>query len=155
MPLSVVVNDITKMQVDVIVNAANGHLQAGGGVCGAIFKAAGAEKLQPECNAIGHCNTGDAVITKGYNLLAKYIIHTVGPVWRGGGNHEKELLYNCYLNSLKLAVKHKLTSIAFPLISSGIFGYPKDQALDVATSAINKFLFSYDLDVFLVLYDGI
>jgi O-acetyl-ADP-ribose deacetylase len=153
MPLSIVRNNIIKMQVDVVVNAANNQLQAGSGVCGAIFQAADAAKLQSECNTIGFCKTGDAVITKGYNLPAKHIIHTVGPVWRDGNHNEKELLYNCYLNSLKLAVKHHLTSIAFPLISSGIFGYPKGQALHIATTAISEFLLAHDLDVILVVYD--
>ncbi|MGI6129315.1 MAG: macro domain-containing protein [bacterium] len=153
MPLKIVKGDITKMEIDAIVNAANSRLQRGGGVCGAIFSAAGADKLQAECNRIGHCAVGSAVITGGYDLAAKYIIHTVGPVWRGGTENEEELLFSCYTNSLNLAVKHGLSSVAFPLISSGIFGYPKDQALRVAISAIDSFLLKHDMMVYLVLFD--
>jgi O-acetyl-ADP-ribose deacetylase (regulator of RNase III)/transcriptional regulator with XRE-family HTH domain len=153
MPLQLVRNDITKMKVDAIVNAANTALKRGGGVCGAIFSAAGAKELQAECDRIGGCKVGEAVITKGYNLPAKYIIHTVGPVWQGGHANEAQLLHNCYINSLNLALKHKCESIAFPLISSGIFGYPKDQALHVAISAISEFLLNNEANVYLVLFD--
>ncbi len=153
MPLKVIRNDITRMDVDAIVNAANPALKMGGGVCGAIFSAAGAEKLQRECDAIKGCNVGEAVITKGYGLPARFIIHTAGPVWRGGDRGEEELLYNCYANSLNLALKHDLKSIAFPLISSGIYGYPKDQALQIAISAIEKFLLKHEMTVYLVLYE--
>lgn len=124
MPLEIVRNDITKMRVDAIVNAANSRLEQGGGVCGAIFSAAGADKLQRECKHIGHCDVGEAVITNGYDLPAKHVIHAVGPVWQGGHHNEEALLSSCYTNSLNLALKHGLASIAFPLISSGIFGYP-------------------------------
>ncbi|HOQ10523.1 MAG TPA: macro domain-containing protein [Syntrophomonadaceae bacterium] len=153
MPLHLVRNDITKMKVDAIVNAANSALQRGGGVCGAIFAAAGARELQEACNKIGGCKVGEAVITPGFRLPAKYIIHTVGPVWQGGKANEPQLLRNCYINSLTLALEHKCESIAFPLISSGIYGYPKDQALHVAVSAISEFLFTHEANVYLVLFD--
>ena len=153
MPLQIVRNDITKMEVDVIVNAANTALQKGGGVCGSIFAVAGADKLQAECDRIGGCKVGEAVITGGYELPAKYIIHTVGPIWHGGHSGEARLLHNSYINSLKLAFEHKCKSIAFPLISSGIYGYPKDQALQIAVAAIGEFLLSHDMLVYLVVYD--
>jgi O-acetyl-ADP-ribose deacetylase len=153
MPLIIMRNDITKMKVDAIVNAANIALKAGGGVCGAIFSAAGNDRLQEECDNIGKCNVGGAVITNGYNLPAKHIIHTVGPIWREGGSGEAKALYNCYTNSLKLASQHKFSSIAFPLISSGIYGYPKEQALQIAISAISEFLVNYEMTIYLVVYD--
>lgn len=153
MPLEIIRNDLTKVHADAIVNAANSALQEGGGVCGAIFAAAGAEQLQRECNAIGYCAVGDAVITKGYALPAKFIIHTVGPIWQGGTHGEEKQLADCYKNSLALARKHQLESIAFPLISSGIFGYPKDQALKVAIASIGEFLMENEMTVFLVVYD--
>lgn len=153
MPLQIVRNDITKMEVDVIVNAANIALQKGGGVCGSIFAVAGADKLQAECDRIGGCKVGEAVITGGYELPAKYIIHTVGPVWHGGHSGEARLLHNSYINSLKLAFEHKCKSIAFPLISSGIYGYPKDQALQIAIAAISEFLLEHEMMVYLVVFD--
>jgi len=153
MPLEIIRIDITKMEVDAIVNASNTALKMGAGVCGAIFSAAGSDVLQAECDSIGNCSVGDAVITGGYNLLAKYIIHTVGSVWKDGNSNEAELLHNCYINSLNMALKHKCKSIAFPLISSGIYGYPKDQALQIAISAIGEFLLKNEMKVFLVIYD--
>lgn len=153
MPFSIVRNDITKMSVDAIVNAANTALQRGGGVCGAIFAAAGAEKLQKECDKIGKCNVGEAVITSGFDLQAKYIIHAVGPIWCGGGLNEAQLLHDCYINSLRLALAYSCQSVAFPLISSGIYGYPKDQALQIAISAISEFLMHHEMMVYLVVYD--
>lgn len=153
MPLEIVRNDITKMSVDAIVNAANVELKIGGGVCGAIFSAAGSEKLEDECNSIGRCDVGEAVITKGYDLSARYIIHTVGPIWQGGNAEEAQLLRNCYINSLNLGLKYKCKSIAFPLISSGIYGYPKDQALQIAISTIGEFLMEHEMQIYLVVYD--
>jgi O-acetyl-ADP-ribose deacetylase (regulator of RNase III)/transcriptional regulator with XRE-family HTH domain len=153
MPLSIVRNDITRMNVDAIVNAANTALQRGGGVCGAIFKAAGAADLQVACDKLAPIQTGDAVITPGFRLPAKYIVHTAGPVYRGGNHGEEEQLRACYLNSLKRAVENGCESIAFPLISSGIYGYPKADALRVATAAIRDFLGSHEIDVSLVVFD--
>jgi len=153
MPFRIVEGDITKQSVDAIVNAANPELQMGGGVCGAIFRAAGARELQKECDAIGAVSTGDAVITCGYALPAAHIIHTAGPVWHGGRSGEEEILRSCYLKSLELAEKNEVNSIAFPLISSGIYGYPRREALDVAENAIRDYLncSDADLDVSLVL----
>lgn len=131
---------ITKIQCDCIVNAANTSLAAGGGVCGAVFREAGYQQLQQACNQIGYCATGEAVITPGFMLPAKYIIHAVGPVWNGGTTGEEVALRNCYQKALQLAVKNGCHSVAFPLISSGIFGYPKSQAWDVAISVISEFL---------------
>lgn len=155
MPFSIIRANIETVSADAIVNAANSSLRAGGGVCGAIFAAAGRRQLQEECNAIGYCAPGHAVMTKGYQLPASYIIHTVGPVWQGGQAGEEDILRSCYQSSLQLAVSHSLTSIAFPLISSGIFGYPKEQALRIAVDEIKKFQEQYekDLDVILVIFD--
>jgi len=141
------------MKVDAIVNAANTALQMGGGVCGAIFAAAGADRLQNACDILAPIQTGEAVITPGFDLSAKNIIHTAGPVYRDGNQGEEALLRSCYINSLDIAVKHKCKSIAFPLISSGIYGYPKAEALRVATNAISDFICENDVDVSLVVFD--
>lgn len=153
MPLEIVRNDLTKMKVDAIVNAANTGLQMGGGVCGAIFRAAGASELQNACDQIGGCKVGEAVITDGFKLDAKYIIHTPGPIWRGGANQEADSLKASYSNSLELAKQYQCESIAFPLISTGIYGYPKEEALQIAISTINTFLLQHDLLVYLVVFD--
>jgi len=154
MPLTILRQDITKMKVDAIVNAANTELKMGGGVCGAIFKAAGALELQSECEKLAPIRTGSATLTKGYSLFAKYIIHAVGPVYTESNSKMSEiLLHSAYSNSLKLARKYKCNSIAFPLISSGVYGYPKEEALRVATSTIKEFLAENEMNVFLVVFD--
>ena len=153
MPLSLIRGDIAQVQADALVNAANSRLQQGSGVCGAIFRAAGARQLQAACDTIGYCSTGQAVLTPGFDLDAQYIIHTVGPIWRGGQEGEEALLRSCYRQSLALAQAHQLCSIAFPLISSGIYGYPKEEALRVATAAIGDFLMQHDMEVYLAIFD--
>lgn len=154
MPFQIVRNNIADMCVDAIVNAANNRLQMGSGVCGAIFSAAGAIELQRACDEIGGCATGDAVITPGFNLPAKWVIHAVGPIWQGGNHNEEALLRSAYTRSLELARAKNLRSIAFPLISSGVYGYPKAEALNVALSAIRAFLMDCDdMDVWLVVFD--
>lgn len=152
MPLKIIRNDITKIEADAIVNAANSELQMGGGVCGAIFRAAGAEDLQKACDEIGGCPVGEAVFTDGFRLPSQYVIHTVGPVWRGGTHDEESLLRACYRNSMELAITLDCTSVAFPLISAGIYGYPKEQAQKVAVSEIEAFLKKHDMLVWLVLF---
>ena len=153
MSFFIIRQDITKMQVDAIVNTANTNLLQGSGTSRAIYLAAGEEELTKACEEIGFCEAGKAVITDGFRLPAKYIIHAVGPVWKKGKWKEQEILYSAYMESLKLAKRYNLYSIAFPLISTGFCGYPKDEALKIAKRAIGDFLQENDMEVYLVIYD--
>lgn len=152
MPFYTIFGDITEMETDAIVNAANSGLRPGGGVCGAIFSASGYDKLKSACEKIGHCNPGSAVITKGYDLPARYIIHTVGPIY-SGFKEDAEMLESCYRASLELAVENGIKSISFPLVSAGIFGYPPEEAYSVAKETIYEFLKEYELNVYMVLFN--
>lgn len=154
-PVKVIKGDITKLQVDAIVNAANSELRGGGGVDGAIHLAGGSE-IMDACRKIGGCPTGEAVITTAGNLPAKFVIHTVGPVWNGGNNQEKELLSNAYKNSLKLALDTNLNSVAFPNISTGVYGFPKDLAAKIAINVVKDYVSEtgIDLEVTFVCFDN-
>lgn len=154
MPFSVVHQDITGMHVDAIVNAANTDLLMGGGVCGAIFRAAGAARMQEACDRLSPIRTGEAVITPGFGLPARYVIHTAGPIWHGGDRDEEATLRSCYRSCLAIASVHGCESVAFPLISAGIYGYPKDEALDVTEDEISYWLRENDspMDVKLALW---
>nr|WP_319397908.1 O-acetyl-ADP-ribose deacetylase [uncultured Carboxylicivirga sp.] len=146
--------DITQLKVEAIVNAANESLLGGGGVDGAIHRAAGHQLLE-ECRTLNGCPTGEAKITKGYNLPAKYVIHTVGPVWHGGSKNEKQLLTNCYINSLLLAQKHQISTIAFPNISTGVYGYPKKLAAEIAIETARGFIAKnpHSIEVIFAVFD--
>jgi O-acetyl-ADP-ribose deacetylase len=153
MPLEIVRQDLTKMKVDAIVNPTNTELKMGGGVSGAIFQAAGVDALKQVCDEIGGCPFGQAVITDGFKLPSKYIIHTAGPLWKGGSHQEAELLRNSYSHSLELAKKYRCESVAFPLISTGFSEYPKEEALQIAVSTISEFLLNHEMLVYLVVFD--
>ncbi|MCD7948865.1 MAG: macro domain-containing protein [Erysipelotrichaceae bacterium] len=153
MPLKLIHNDISQMKTDAIVNAANVNLKQGSGVCGAIFEKAGTKQMTIVCQKLAPIKVGEAVMTPGFQLPAKYVIHAAGPIYKDGQHHEKELLENTYQNALKLAIKNNIHSISFPLISAGIYGYPKKEALDIAINTIANFLNEYDLDINIVMLD--
>lgn len=153
--ITLIRGDITKLNLDAIVNAANRTLLGGGGVDGAIHRAAGPELLEA-CRLLKGCETGEAKITSGFQLPASYVIHTVGPVWHGGKNREKELLGQCYIRSLELALKHNLKTIAFPNISTGVYDFPKAQAAEIAISTVQEFLAKHGrvIEITFVLFDS-
>nr|WP_321452339.1 O-acetyl-ADP-ribose deacetylase [uncultured Carboxylicivirga sp.] len=152
--IQLIKGDITQLKVEAIVNAANESLLGGGGVDGAIHRAAGHQLLE-ECRTLNGCPTGEAKITKGYNLPAKYVIHTVGPVWHGGSKNEKQLLTNCYINSLLLAQKYQISTIAFPNISTGVYGYPKKLAAEIAIETTRGFIAKnpHSIEVIFAVFD--
>ena len=153
MPFSIVRNDIARVRADVLVNAANERLAAGGGVCGAIFSGAGASRMAAACAQIGRCPTGSAVVTPGFDLPCRWVVHAVGPIWRGGSHGERELLQSCYRSVFAEVARLGATSVAFPLISAGIFGYPVREALDVARAEASAFLDGHpDVEVTLVVF---
>lgn len=153
MPFEIIREDITRLMTDAIVHPTNPKLKMGRGSSEAIFKLAGINELTEACKLIGYCAPGEAVLTPGFKLNAKYIIHTVGPIWNGGIDHESKQLESCYRKSLECALSHNLKSIAFPLISSGNYGYPKEEALKIAIQTIRSFLFEHEMMVYLVVYD--
>lgn len=153
MPYILIRDDITTLKVDAVVNAANKELLEGGGVCGAIFDKAGRAKLKEACTLLAPIQTGQAVVTPGFGLPAAFIIHTAGPKWNGGLQKEEELLQSCYENALELACDHQLKSVAFPLISAGVYGFPKEKAFLIAKKTIQAFVEKKDITVFLVLFD--
>ncbi len=152
MPLEIIRDDIARLGTDAIVHSTNTQLRKGTGSSESIFRLAG-DELEHKLNQVGYCAPGEVIITPGYKLNSKYIIHTVGPKWNGGDNQEEVLLKECYLNSLECALKHNLKSIAFPLISAGNYGYPKDEALHIAVSTIQSFLLKHEMMVYLVVFD--
>ncbi len=154
MPFQIIRNDITKVKADAIVNTANPEVAIGSGTDSAIYQAAGEDKLLAERKKIGPMMPGQSASTPAFQLDAKYIIHTIGPAWIDGNQGEREILHSCYENSLNLAAELKCQSIAFPLIATGVYGFPKDEALQIALGEINKFLLSHDMDVILVVFDS-